>query len=114
LYTADQDERIRQLIVLGVGGVKALRLLGINPAVWHANEDHTAFMMLERVREELEKGTSLESAIKSVRASTIFTTHTPVAAGHNVFPIQLIDGMTKPVGATEWEGSFVGQHARQG
>ena len=55
LYTADQEERIRQLIVLGVGGVKALRALKINPSVWHANEDHTAFMMLERLQEEREK-----------------------------------------------------------
>ena len=58
LYTADQEERLRQLIVLGVGGVRALRELRVNPVVWHANEDHTAFMILERLREERNKGTS--------------------------------------------------------
>ena len=60
LYTADQEERLRQLIVLGIGGVRTLRALRINPVVWHANEDHTAFMMLERLREERAKGTPLE------------------------------------------------------
>jgi starch phosphorylase len=91
LYTADQEERIRQLLVLGVGGVKALRALGISPMVWHANEDHTAFMMLERLREEREKGLSFESAIERVRSCTMFTTHTPVAAGHHIFPFHLVD-----------------------
>jgi starch phosphorylase len=91
LYTADQEERIRQLLVLGVGGVKALRALGINPSVWHANEDHTAFMMLERLREETEKGIPLETAIEKIRSCTIFTTHTPVASGHHIFPYQLIN-----------------------
>ena len=91
LYTADQEERMRQLLVLGAGGVKTLRGLGISPIVWHANEDHTAFMMLERLREEKEKGFSLEDAIEKVRSCTIFTTHTPVAAGHHIFPFQLVD-----------------------
>jgi starch phosphorylase len=91
LYTADQEERIRQLLVLGVGGVRALRELGIRPVVWHANEDHTAFMMLERLREEMEKGSSLDAAIERIRNCTIFTTHTPIAAGHHIFPYQLID-----------------------
>ncbi len=91
LYTADQEERICQLITLGIGGVRTLRELRINPIVWHANEDHTAFMMLERLREECGKGLSLQSAIERVRRSTIFTTHTPVQAGHHIFPHQLID-----------------------
>jgi starch phosphorylase len=91
LYTADQEERLRQLIVLGVGGVRTLRELRIEPVVWHANEDHTAFMMLERLRLERANGASLESAIENVRKSTIFTTHTPVAAGHHVFSFQLMD-----------------------
>ena len=91
LYTADQEERLRQLIVLGVGGVRALRELRIEPAVWHANEDHTAFMMLERLRLERANGASLDDAIESVRKCTVFTTHTPVAAGHHVFTYQLLD-----------------------
>jgi starch phosphorylase len=91
LYTADIEERMRQLIVLGVGGVRALRELGINPTVWHANEDHTAFMMLERLREEREKGASFNTAIENIRKSTVFTTHTPVPSGHHIFPDQLMD-----------------------
>jgi glycogen phosphorylase len=91
LYTADPQERLRQLIVLGVGGVRALRELHIEPTVWHANEDHTAFMMLERLRIERANGESFDSAIEKVRRSTIFTTHTPVPAGHHVFSFQLMD-----------------------
>ncbi|HKM60645.1 MAG TPA: alpha-glucan family phosphorylase, partial [Candidatus Bathyarchaeia archaeon] len=91
LYTADQEERLRQLIVLGVGGVRALRELRIEPVVWHANEDHTAFMMLERLRLERANGVPLEEALQNVRKRTVFTTHTPVAAGHHVFSYQLMD-----------------------
>ncbi len=91
LYTPDQEERLRQLIVLGIGGVRALHQLGLNPAVWHANEDHTAFMMLERLRIERAKGNPFDSAIENVRNCTVFTTHTPVPAGHHVFPTQLLD-----------------------
>jgi glycogen phosphorylase len=90
LYTADQEERLRQLIVLGVGGARTLRELHITPVVWHANEDHTAFMMLERLRLERANGASLEKAIENVRACTVFTTHTPVPAGHHVFNLQLM------------------------
>ncbi len=91
LYTANQEDRLRQLIVLGIGGVRALRELHIKPVVWHANEDHTAFMMLERLREERAKGTPIDDAIEKVRKSTVFTTHTPVAAGQHIFPYQLMD-----------------------
>jgi glycogen phosphorylase len=91
LYTANQEERLRQLIVLGIGGVRALRELRIEPTVWHANEDHTAFMMLERLRLERANGASLERALQNVRNCTVFTTHTPVAAGHHVFSYQLMD-----------------------
>ena len=90
LYTADRSIRIRQEIVLGVGGVRVLRALGIKPTVWHANEGHTVFMMLERVREEIDKGVSFAEAIQRVRAATIFTTHTPVPAGHDVFTAPLV------------------------
>jgi starch phosphorylase len=95
LYTSDQEERLRQLIVLGVGGVRALDHLGFTPVVWHANEDHTAFMMLERLRLERSKGLSWQDAVENVRESTIFTTHTPVPAGHHVFPVKLMDRYSK-------------------
>jgi starch phosphorylase len=91
LYTADQEERLKQLIVLGIGGVRTLRALKIKPTIWHANEDHTAFMMLERLREERAVGTSLEEAAEKVRQTTVFTTHTPVPAGHHIFPYALMD-----------------------
>jgi starch phosphorylase len=91
LYIADRELRIQQEIILGIGGVRVLRALGINPSVWHANEGHTAFMMLERVREEVEKGITFEEAVDRVRASTTFTTHTPVPAGHDTFSMRLVE-----------------------
>jgi starch phosphorylase len=91
LYIADRELRIKQEIVLGIGGVRVLRALGIEPSIWHANEGHTAFMMLERVREEVEKGATFDKAVERVRAATVFTTHTPVPAGHDVFPVELVE-----------------------
>ncbi len=91
LYVADKESRIQQEIVLGIGGVRVLRALGIKPAIWHANEGHTAFMMLERVREEIKQGATFDEALHRVRATTVFTTHTPVPAGHDVFPVQLVE-----------------------
>ena len=91
LYVSDQMARLRQEIVLGVGGVRCLRALGYNPAVWHLNEGHTAFVVLERIREMVQQGTSFLGALKEVRAATVFTTHTPVAAGHDVFPVHEVD-----------------------
>jgi starch phosphorylase len=91
LYIADKELRMQQEIVLGIGGVRVLRALGIQPSIWHANEGHAAFMMLERVREEVEAGTKFDEAVERVRASTIFTTHTPVPAGHDAFPVELVD-----------------------
>ncbi|MDO9334730.1 MAG: alpha-glucan family phosphorylase [Dehalococcoidales bacterium] len=91
LYSADREQRLQQEIVLGIGGVRALRTLGIEPSVWHGNEGHTSFMMLERVREEIEKGSSYVKALEHVRSTTVFTTHTPVPAGTDVFPDNLMD-----------------------
>jgi starch phosphorylase len=91
LYVADQERRLRQEIVLGIGGVRVLRALNINPVIWHANEGHTAFMMLERVREEVTKGASFAKAVSRVQSTTVFSTHTPVLAGHDVFPSYLIE-----------------------
>jgi glycogen phosphorylase len=91
LYTADPEMRIQQEIILGIGGVRVMHALGMQPAIWHANEGHSAFMSLERVREEVQKGISFETALSRIRETTIFTTHTPVQSGHDVFPPSLID-----------------------
>ena len=91
LYGGDQEIRLCQEILLGIGGVRMLRTLGINPTVWHANEGHSAFLTLERLRELVQKGRSHAEASEMVRQSTVFTTHTPVPAGHDVFPLHLID-----------------------
>ncbi len=85
LYTADREQRLEQEIVLGIGGVRILRELGINPSIWHANEGHTSFMMLELIREKVAAGSSFEKALETVRNTSIFTTHTPVPAGHDTF-----------------------------
>jgi starch phosphorylase len=91
LYTAEQEQRIQQEIVLGIGGVRALRTLGIKPSVWHANEGHSAFMMLERVREDVAEGATFAEALQNVQRTTVFTTHTKVPAGHEVFPVWLME-----------------------
>ncbi len=91
LYGGDQEHRLRQELILGVGGVRALRAMGIAPTYWHANEGHSAFHLLERVREYVAAGLTFDEAAERVRATTIFTTHTPVPAGHDVFPPELMD-----------------------
>lgn len=91
LYRGDLEMRLRQEIVLGVGGVRVLRSLGIDPGVWHANEGHAAFMVLERLKERVEAGDSLDAGIRNVSASTVFTTHTPVPAGHDYFPRDMME-----------------------
>ena len=91
LYGGDREMRIQQEILLGIGGVRILRGLGIAPKVWHINEGHSAFMVLERAREYVKQGLSFAEASERVRAGTVFTTHTPVPAGHDVFDFGLID-----------------------
>lgn len=91
LYTSDQEVRISQEILLGMGGVQALRALGYNPSVWHMNEGHSAFLTLQRLRELISDGTSYEDAVQEVRRTNVFTTHTPVPAGNDEFPLWLID-----------------------
>ena len=91
LYTSELELRISQEIILGIGGVRALRELGYNPQVWHMNEGHSAFLALERIRELVAAGRDFEAALARVQASLVFTTHTPVAAGHDEFPLWLID-----------------------
>ena len=91
LYWADIDYRIMQEMVLGIGGVRALRALGYNPSVWHMNEGHAAFLTLERARELVQGGHTFEQAIQQTRGQNIFTTHTPVPAGNDEFPLWLVD-----------------------
>ena len=91
LYTSDLDSRISQEIILSIGGVRALRVLGYNPSVWHLNEGHSAFLNLERAREMTASGHSFEEAREQIYATSIFTTHTPVPAGNDEFPEWLID-----------------------
>ena len=92
LYGGDQEMRISQEIVLGMGGVKALTAIGIDPDAWHMNEGHSAFLALERIRNLMKnKDLSFEEAIEAASANTIFTTHTPVPAGNDAFPLHFVD-----------------------
>ena len=91
LYFSDLDRRIMQEVLLGVGGVRMLRALGYNPSVWHMNEGHAAFLTLERARELVASGNTFDQALEKTRKQNIFTTHTPVSAGNDEFPLWLID-----------------------
>ncbi len=92
LYISDMEQRLLQEIVLGLGGTAVLRALGIKHSVLHLNEGHPAFALLERVRERVEDGKmAYADAVAQVRATSVFTTHTPVPAGHDVFPFDLMD-----------------------
>ena len=90
LYGGDRRTRIQQEIVLGIGGARALRELGIQPSVYHINEGHAAFMVLERVRRKVHEGLPYHAALEAVAANTVFTTHTPVPAGHDHFSEEMI------------------------
>jgi len=85
LYGGDNEMRITQELLLGIGGVRALRILGYKPSVWHMNEGHSAFLVLERIRELIEQGLTFDVAREIVSSSSVFTTHTPVPAGHDAF-----------------------------
>jgi starch phosphorylase len=91
LYGGDRETRIQQEIVLGIGGVRALAAVGIEPSVWHLNEGHAAFVVLQRIRELIERGVTFDAALEQVRQTTVFTTHTPVPAGHDAFPFHLVE-----------------------
>lgn len=91
LYGGDRDMRISQEIVLGIGGVRALRALDITPAAWHLNEGHAAFLGLERCRELIMQGLTFREAREVVASNALFTTHTPVPAGNDAFSYDLID-----------------------
>jgi starch phosphorylase len=91
LYGGDREMRLLQEMVLGIGGVRVLRALEIQPSAWHINEGHPAFVLLERARELVKSGMGFKEAVEIIRATSAFTTHTPVAAGHDVFPFELMD-----------------------
>ena len=92
LYGGDSEMRICQEIVLGIGGLKALAAMEIEPTVCHMNEGHAAFMALERVRKlRSEKSMTFDEAVEAAKSSNVFTVHTPVAAGNDEFTIQLMD-----------------------
>ena len=116
LYGGDHETRVQQEIILGVGGVRALRALGSAPAVWHLNEGHAAFVALERIQELLGQGRTFEDALGYVRHTTVFTTHTPVPAGHDAFPFSLVEthlaGCWGPLGANRPAFMALGHHDR--
>jgi starch phosphorylase len=96
LYVRGREMRLCQEVVLGVGGVRALRALGIRPGVWHMNEGHVAFLGLERARELVAAGEGLEDALKASARNTVFTTHTPVPAGNESFDKSLVRRYVEP------------------
>jgi starch phosphorylase len=98
LYGGDERTRIRQETLLGVGGVRALRALDIRPGVYHLNEGHSAFAPLEVIRERMtDDGLSFDDALREVAQQTVFTTHTPVPAGHDRFAGELVEEHLGPV-----------------
>jgi glycogen phosphorylase len=90
LYVRGREMRLHQELVLGVGGVRAIRAIGLEPAVWHLNEGHSAFLLAERTRELVAGGTDLEAALAEVRRNSVFTIHTPVSAGNERFDANLV------------------------
>ncbi|ADI14930.1 alpha-glucan family phosphorylase [Truepera radiovictrix] len=114
LYGGDQRTRIAQEILLGIGGVRLLRALGISPTAWHMNEGHSAFMPLERCRELVESGLPFDQAREVVAAGTLFTVHTPVAAGNDTFPFDLINqffsGFWGALGLSQGQFHELGRH----
>ncbi len=100
LYGGDHETRIQQELLLGVGGYRAVKAVGFTPSVLHLNEGHSAFALLERGREIVERqGVSAAEALREVAATSVFTTHTPVEAGHDRFPIELAASHLEPLAA---------------
>jgi starch phosphorylase len=97
LYVRGREMRLHQELVLGIGGVRALRALGMAPAVWHLNEGHSAFLLAERAREHVAKGSSLETAWADVKRNSVFTIHTPVSAGNERFEADLVRRVAGPM-----------------
>ncbi len=97
LYVRGREMRLHQELVLGVGGVRVLRALGIDPAVWHLNEGHSAFLLVERAREMVASGTPLADAWPDIKRSSVFTIHTPVSAGNERFDADLVRRVAGPL-----------------
>jgi glycogen phosphorylase len=97
LYVRGREMRLHQEIVLGVGGVRALRALGIMPQAWHLNEGHSAFMLVERARELTQTGLALDEALEQVQRNAVFTIHTPVSAGNERFDSSLVRTLAAPM-----------------
>ena len=97
LYVRGREMRLHQELVLGIGGVRAIRALGLSPAVWHLNEGHSAFLLAERAREHVATGMTLEDAWKDVRRDSVFTIHTPVSAGNERFDGDLVRRVAGPL-----------------
>jgi len=97
LYVGDPSTRLAQYIVLGVGGLRALRALGMDPGTIHLNEGHAALAPLELAREEIARGASFDEALESARSRTVFTTHTPVPAGNDAYPADQVAGAIRPL-----------------
>ena len=118
LYSGNQELRLKQEWLLGVGGVRVLRALHLDPVVWHANEGHVAFMFLERLRELIQAGVPRDEAVRRVRAASVFTTHTPVPAGHDTFSEGEVEHVTgaawDELGMTREEFFKVGEHPGEG
>jgi starch phosphorylase len=91
LYGGDRETRIQQEIILGIGGVRTLKALGSDPAVFHLNEGHAGFVVLQRIRDYIEQGANFDEALEHIRDTTVFTTHTPVPAGHDAFPFFMVE-----------------------
>jgi len=116
LYGGGQKMRLAQEVLLGIGGMRVLSALGINPTVCHMNEGHSAFAGLERLVQVMSTyNVDLQTALQIVPRTTVFTTHTPVAAGHDEFPVELVKPFLRPfkkrLGATEDEIMSLGQPA---
>jgi glycogen phosphorylase len=98
LYGGDREHRLQQELVLGLGGVRVLRALGLEPTVFHLNEGHSAFLQLERLRELVEDDDlPRDAGLQRLRASTVFTTHTPVPAGNEIFDAALVERNVAPL-----------------
>jgi starch phosphorylase len=97
LYVRGREMRLHQELVLGIGGVRAIRALGLEPAVWHLNEGHSAFLLAERAREYVAAGALLEDAWARVRRDSVFTIHTPVSAGNERFDTELVRRVAGPL-----------------
>jgi starch phosphorylase len=108
LYVRGREMRLHQELVLGVGGVRAIRSLGVSPSVWHLNEGHSAFLLVERAREHVATGMPVADAWEAVRRSSVFTIHTPVSAGNERFDVSLVRRVAGPLCGAEGDATAAG------